>query len=177
MKLKLLKDKAGLTLAEMMVTILIFSFLSAGLLIFTSMMQNMNSRQGVDVKLVNEARRALDKIIWGPRDAAAVRNGIWEAQTITLVSPTDLQYTDTSNVLHEVRLNGLKIESRAGNNAWTTLLDLNGATADSAGDNTLALTFLTPQPNLVEVRLVLGQRVRGRWENASLATKVFIRNL
>lgn len=175
---KILRSQAGLTVAEMMVTVLIFAFLSTGLFIFMHMLERQNTETQVKTKLMNEGRRALDKIVWGTRTgAAAQRYGVWEATAVALVNPSTLQFTDANGQVHTVRQNALKLESQMGVDPWKTLLDLNGNAADDPGSNTLALSFTAPQNDLLELQLVLGQRVRGRWTYVSLDTKVHLRNL
>ncbi len=159
-----------------MITIVIITFMTAGLLVFTTMMQRMQYEFGTSIRLSNEARAAMEKIVWGTRAAGGApdRHGIWEAQAYNVVSPTEFSYTDMLGAVHGIRLNGLKVETRANPlAAWVPVLDLQG---DPTKDS-LALDFTETRPNVVQIRLVLGERVVGRWQYASLSTQVDVRNV
>lgn len=158
-----------------MISVIIITFMTAGLLVFTSMIQKMQYEYGTSIRLSNQARMAMEKIIWGTHVAATPdRHGIWEAQAYDIVSPTQFTYTDMNGAVHGIRLNGLKVETQAAAGLpWVSVLDLKGdATKDS-----LALNFTETRPNVVQIRMVLGERVIGRWQYASLSTQVDVRNV
>lgn len=178
--MKRVQGRAGFTLVEMMWAFSFAMLMTVALLIFVVMFRRLEYEYGTTVKLANQSRIILEKMIWSTRSQAqANREGIWEAQNFTVVSPTQLQYTDINGTVHTLRQNGLKIETRFGNNgAWVTLFDANGAAIDDPGSYATTLNF-QQVPNLndvVQIRLVLGQRVVGRWYYASLSTQIFTRN-
>lgn len=160
-----------------MITIGIVMFMTAGLLMFTTLFKQLQYEYGMTVKLTNDGRILLNKMVWGTRaQAQANREGIWEARTFQIVSPVQLLYTDTSGATHEVRRNGLKVETRLDGGPWMTLYDANGAAVDDPTSYFLSLDFSQLLNDVIQIRMVLGQRMVGRWYYASLATQVFTRN-
>jgi hypothetical protein len=175
---RLFKNSKGFTVSELTISATIFGFMSLSLMFFTHSFNTLRYELQSRSKLTTDAKTAVEQIVWGLKTAGqTARDGIWEARSFNIVSANDLQYTDTAGIVHEVRQSGLKIQYRSNGGAWFTLYDPNGAAADDANKNSTILTFLeTDQTNVVEIRLVLGERNLGRWDHVSASTKVAFRN-
>lgn len=176
--IKQLKNHKGFTIAELTITATIFGFMSMSLMFFTHSFNMMRYELQSRSKLTQDAKTTVEQIVWGLKTAGqTARDGIWEARSFNIVNANDFQYTDTTGVVHEVRQSGLKIQYRKNGGAWSTVYDPNGAVTDDATKNSTSLTFAeTDQLNVVEIRLVLGERNLGRWDHVSTSTKVAFRN-
>lgn len=173
-----LKSSNGFTVAELTIASTIFGFMTASLMFFTFSFNSMRYELQTKSKLTQDAKNTVEQIVWGMKTAGQpVRDGIWEAQDFTIVSATHLQYTDTAGDVHEVRQNGLKIEYQRDGGGWNTLHDPNGALADDANRYSTDLSFTqAAQANVVEIRLILGERNVERWDYVSTSTRVAFRN-
>lgn len=167
-------------LMEVIITTVLSTFLLLTLFASSSMMLNASHEYRRNVKLVNDARVAIDKIVWGTRAAGvANRRGIAEAVTSTVViNPTQIDYQDKDGVSHTYRLNNGNIEYKRANGAYETIYDANGALANNAAVNKTDLKFTQDVANVnyVTIDLILGEQISGRWYYASLSTKVAFRN-
>lgn len=176
-------NKNGMTLTELLVASTFGLWLTAGVFAFGSFFTNAQYEYQSHVELTNDARLILEKMVWGYRDSGqANRRGIAEAVSGTIVSATQFRYTDVSGVQHTIRLTSGTIEYQRGSGgSWTTLLDPNGSAAYDASKYTTSLSFTAPtNPNSVNVRVVVGKRIRNnntnKWFYGSAGTQVFYRN-
>lgn len=171
-------SQSGMTLIEMTAGIGIFFVLCSGMFSFNYQFDKMRYEFQINLQLTNHMRSVIEEIIWGPRpDTTVERRGVWTANALTINSPTQITYTDTSGVAHGIRQNGQNIEYQRGTNPWITVYDANGASADDPSRYSTSLIFSpTAQPTVVQIRLVLGQKMYGRWYYASMSTNVDYRN-
>lgn len=126
------------------------------------------------MELIQQAQTTLDKMVWGYGDP---RKGIYDATSLTFTSPTQLDYDDLDGDSHTIRLDDQAVEYSGSNDDPRTYFDPNGEEYDdNAEDTSTDLTFTQIGTKTVQIDLVLGKRVQGRWLYASLSTKVFCRN-
>ena len=173
-----LRSESGMSLVELMFGVGIFILLIAGLFAFNFQFEQMHYQFQIDGKQTNYVRSVIEQIIWGPRaDTVVERRGVWTANSMTVNSANQISYTDTSGVIHNVRQNGQNIEYRRAGGAWFTLYDPNGVSPDDASRYSTSLTFTqTAQPTVIQIDLVLGQKLFGRWYYASMSTDAAYRN-
>lgn len=149
-----------------------------GTLVFcTYLLDNSREQYSAQVDLTTKARRVVEEMVWGQKQVGiANRRGIAEAVSAT-ISATQIDYMDINNVQHSLRSNNGNIEYRrtAGGN-WVTLLDPNGQAAYDATQYLTNLNFSQTVPNVVDIKLVLGKKFRGRWSYGSISTQVAFRN-
>lgn len=167
-----------MTLVELIFAIAIFFILSIGIFAFNYQFEKMRYEFQTNGKLTNQTRSVMEEIVWGIRpDESVERRGVWTANGLTITSATQIAYTDTSGVTHRLRQNGQNIEYERGTSPWITLYDPNGVLAGDASRYSTSLNFAqTAQPTVIQIQLVLGQKMYGRWYYASLSTNVDYRN-
>ncbi len=168
-----------MTVTELLVALTFSLFLTAAVYSFASFFNNAQYEYQSNVELTNDARQIIEKMVWGHKLAASAnRRGIAEAVTGTIVSPTQFSYSDVNGTTHTLRWNSGNIEYQRGNGqAWSTLLDANGALAYDATKYTTTVNFSQPtNPNSVLVKVIVGKNILGRWYYGSAATQVFYRN-
>ncbi len=167
-----------MTLIELMTVSVISAFLVMGLVGSVLLTNTAHYEYKTQIKLNNDARKAVDRMVWGRRDAgAANRRGISEAVS-AVVNPAQIDYTDINAVVHSFRQNGGNIQYRNGAaGAWQTVFQHDPNAAFDATQQSTNLSFTQNNPNAVQINLVLGQRVQGRWHYASFSTQVAFRNV
>lgn len=179
MTMKNKHSQLGMTLVETMVGVGIFFSMCGGMYAFNYQFDRMRYEFQTNGKQTNSLRSLMEQIVWGNRaDNTVERRGVWTANTLTINSPTQITYTtDASTVTHSVRQNGQNIEYQRNGGAWFTLYDPNGALPDNASQYFTSLTFTqTALPTVIQIRLVLGEKLYGRWYYASMSTNVDYRN-
>ncbi|MCG3177094.1 MAG: hypothetical protein MOGMAGMI_02060 [Candidatus Omnitrophica bacterium] len=174
---KLPTDDRGWTLPEILVVCVLMTILSSAMLLTVSLIQEATYERAATVELTNKARAVVEEMVWGIRTGAGVvdRRGIIEA-TGAVVTPNQIDYDDIDGDTHSIRLNNDRIEYRLNGGAWTALMDASGAAAFDATQYTVTLNFTQPVPNAVQIRLVVGKTVQGRWQYASISTQASFRN-
>lgn len=166
-----------------MVAASISVFILTSVLSFVYFFKQAQYEYQTKVKLTNDARLIIDKLVWGVKQAGvAERRGISEAVRILplpVAGASQLDYFDVDGTQHTIRYNNGNIQYRRGvNGAYITLLDPNGTPGFDPNVNSVNILFLQPASNarLVIVNIILGQTLQGRWYYASLSTQVFLRN-
>ncbi len=166
-----------MTLVEVMHAAVLFIILGLALLLCTSAFSRMSKKFSSDITLTNEARVVLGKMVWGnalPGEGVG-RHGLWAANGVTLVGTTRVNYTDTAGATRTFRLNGQNIEFVDRTGTTRQLYDPNGAAAPDPGTYSTDLAF-SNSGNVVQIDLILGRNVRGKWNYASASTQVALRN-
>lgn len=155
----------------------LMTILSSALFLSVNLLQEAAYERAATVDLTNKARAVVERMIWGVRlDPGTVeRRGIIEAAS-AVVTPTQIDYTDIDGDTHSIRSNNDRIEYRFDNGAWTALMDVGGAQAFDAAQYSTTLRFSQTNPRVVEIRLVVGKTIKGRWQYASVSTQAFLRN-
>ena len=178
MSMKKDRPDSGMTLVELMVGLNIFFILCEGIYAFNYAFDKMRYEFQTNTKMTDRMKSVTEQIIWGARaDSAVERRGVWTANSVTLVSANQISYTDTSGITHQIRQNGQNIEYKRGTAAWIKLYDPNGTLGDDVNQYSTNLTFsATALPTVIRIRLVLGQKIYGRWYYASLSTNAAYRN-
>jgi len=169
----------GMTLTELLVALTFMLFLTATTFSFASFFNRSQYEYQSNTELTNDARQIIEKMVWGHKLSTQTnRRGIAEAVTGTIVSPTQFSYNDINGVTHTLRLNNGTIEYQRGNGqAWTTLLDANGALAYDSTKYTTIINFSpSANANSVLIKVIVGKNILGRWSYGSAATQVFYRN-
>lgn len=154
------------------------SLLMFGIYTYLVTFNSMRTRYSADLDLTNKARATLEKMVWGVAGSAGDdRHGIWEAESLDVVSDTQLNYTDPNGDEHTVRLTNQSIEAETEPGEWTTLYDPNGeGVMDDTDEATTNVTFTAISTTVVQIQLVLAKNINGRWHYASLSTQVHARN-
>ena len=182
MKMRILKhsfsSQRGVTLVEGMIASMLFLLLAASIFSFGYFCQNASYEAQTNVQLTNEARILVEKMAWGLHQAGqANRRGICEAVSVSFPSASQIDYTDINGTVHSVRVNGGNVQYRRGTNgAWQALLKPSGSAAFDAAQYSTSLNFSQTNPRAVQINLVLGRTIRGRWYYASISTQVAFRN-
>ena len=172
-------SQKGMMLTELLVASTFGLLLTAGVFAFTSFVGNARQEYQSNVELTNDARQIIEKLVWGHKLAASAdRQGIAEAVSGTIVSANQFSYRDVNTTVHTIRWNSGNIEyQRGAGQAWTTLLDPNGAAAYDATKYTTNIVFTQPNTaNSVLVKVIVGKSILGRWYYGSASTQVFYRN-
>lgn len=181
--MKICRSNDGIVMAELVTASFISVLLMTSIFSFVSFMSRAKYEYQANVELTNKARLVLEQMVWGTRAGFSDRKGISEAVSINpILDSTQLSYTDVTGIIHSIRRNagGLNVGNieyrRGAAGAWITLMDPNGAAVfDPAKDLTI-LNFSQTNPRAVLIRLVIGRRINGRFQNASLSTQVAFRN-
>lgn len=162
----------------MLVACGLMSLLLMGIYTYLFTFNSMRSRYSTDLEITNEARAVLEKMVWGVAGGAGdERHGIWEAQSLSVVSDTQLDYTDPDGGDHTIRVNNQSIEMETEPGEWTTIYDPNGeGVVDDASEATTSVIFTTISSRIVQIQLVLAKNINGGWHYASLSTQVHARN-
>lgn len=171
------RSQGGHTLAELMVSLVLFIFLTTGVLYFIDGFKTMMRDTQTRMHLLNESRQLLEKMLWGVQPPfEPERHGIWEAQSLTVVNSATLNYRGLDGVNRTLRLSGQNVVYDVPGNAAYVIYDPNGADPDDTTEYDVSLNFSQTIPQTVEIEIVLGQRIVGRWHYASISTQVALRN-
>ena len=135
-----------MTAAELVVAVFISMFLTLGLFSFTTFFNQVQHEYNANIRLTNDARIIMEKMVWGFRAAGQTeRRGIAEASTGTIVSANEFRYLDISGTQHTLRLNGGVVEYQRGSGgAWTELLDINGSEVHDPSKYSTQIRFTQP---------------------------------
>jgi hypothetical protein len=168
-----------MTFLECLAALSISVFILASIFSFVVLFSRLQYEYEINIKLTNDARQVIDKLVWGTRAAGQPqRRGISEASQ-AVVAANQIDYVDAEGVTHTVRSSNGNIEYRRGTTgAFKTLLDPNGTPAFDPSVYSTSLTFsqANGNPRTVAINLIMGKRLQGRWYYASLSTTVFFRN-
>ena len=162
----------GLALPELMVAVGIFSLFAIAFYSLSNFVGRAKADNMVHTRLMNDARRAMDKIVWGV-GVGGERDGLAEASTYT-INPDGLDYVLQDGLIRRIEVDGaaeeIDFSRQGGGDAVIYAPPANGQTFSTE------LTFTQLLPRVVEVELVLGHRYAGRWYYATLATQISLRN-
>lgn len=156
---------------ELIVAIGVFSLFS---LLFYSVMNftdRVKSDEMIHNRLMNDARHAMDKIVWGVGLNGA-RDGISDA-TNYLIHADSLDFFLTDGIQRTIELDAAADTitfARQGDEAVIYAPPNNG------NEFSTELSFTQLLPQVIQIELILGQRNAGRWYYATLSTEVALRN-
>ncbi len=168
-----------MTAAELVIAVFVSLFLTLGLFSFSSFFNQVQHEYNANIRLTNDARIVMEQLVWGYRAAGqTTRHGIAEATSGTIVNANEFRYTDVSAIQHTIRLNNGRVEYQRGvSAAWTTLLDVNGSEAQDATKYSTQVVFSQPvNANSVNLQVVVGKNILGKWHYGSASTQVYFRN-
>ncbi len=177
--MKILRNRSGMTLLEMMFAVLLTSMIFAALWGVTIFMERLRAQDEIRMGITNEVRQTMERMQWGFKpqdDPNAQRDGIREAASFVVQdNGARLSFTGSDGTTRQIRLNGTVIEYTEPGLAqgWETLY-----APDPGDDAVTTLTFSNSNnaADVVVIELVIGKRVRERWFYASLQSKVLARN-
>ncbi len=163
-----------MTFIELQLAVLFMAFLSATVIMYMASFQQMRNEHQANLKLSMNAENIVTKMIWGSQGSKGI--GIRSANSLQLISATQVRYTDTNGNTHEIRLNGQNIEYRLNGNVWIAIYDPNGSKNADPTTYSTNLTFTQTAPTALQIQLVVGQKTQRKWNYASLSTQVAYRN-
>jgi hypothetical protein len=171
-----MKREGGYSVAEVMVAVAIFSFLSLTFHSVSSFAVRMKTEDRIQNELLNDARILMEKVIWGMGvPGEDERSGFAEAVTWD-VNGNTVQYTLPDGVQRRIVQSQDELTYHSQGVQYD-LYDPNGAAPPEPQKYDTQLTFVQVLPNVVEVQIVLGRNHAGRWYHATLASQVALRNV
>lgn len=179
-----LRGSRGFVLAEIIIALAIFLLLSAAVVSVFLTSLRMWREGSAQVALQRKLAAAMQRIVQGERGRAEERqHGLREARGITVVDTQTIEFTsDVDNTTRRFYLNGNEIlydpDANSSIEQEETIYDPSRSEDPLVTSNYRSDLQFTQLPDgTIEIRLVGEERVRGRWINAALVTKVTPRNV
>jgi hypothetical protein len=159
-----------------MVAFVLAGLLTTGLAYVVHMFSNMKFEIQSEINLTNNARLIIDRMVWGVTDADDDRRGIWQARDFEIIDENELNFTDVDGDACILQVNGLQVEYIENDEDPVMLYDptQNGALPIEQFSTDVIFTQTTP--NVIQIQIVLGERVQDRWFFGSVSTHVAVRN-
>ena len=169
----------GFSIVELMVTATLLVLVIGGSLRIFAMSQTAWSEGNARMNLQRRASIAVEQMVKGTRGAGEARwHGIREANVFALPNGNRIDYSSPfDTITRSFYLNGTGVvydpDITVLNNE-EVIYDL--APGGNPADYTTQLTFTQVNARLVQIALVVSQRVRDKWIRASYETNVDVRN-
>ena len=169
----------GFSLVELMVMSTLLVLVIGGSLRVYVMAQTALAEGNARMNLQRRASVAVEHMVKGTRGVGEARwNGIREANVFTLPNGNRIDYSNPFDAItRSFYLNGTGVvydpDITVDDNE-EVIYDL--APGGNPADYTTQLTFTQVNVRLVQIALVVSQRVRDKWIRASYETNVDVRN-
>ncbi|MBN1919466.1 MAG: type II secretion system protein [Verrucomicrobia bacterium] len=173
----------GFTLPEVIIALALFLILSATIVSFYLMSLRTWSEGSAEVAIQRKLAVAMQRIVQGERGALEERqHGLREAKQISIIDPQTIEFTSgVDDTTRRIYLDGNEIiyDSDASTPDSEVQAIYDPSRSEAASDTSQHRTniqFAQRADGTIEVRLIGEKRVRDRWMNATLLTRVLPRN-
>lgn len=171
-------SERGLTLVEVMVSVFIFSLLMGSVFSVSAVLQRLAHEYQTNVALAADARMLMEKMVLNANDPdEPQRHGLREARGFAILSPSEIEFEDKGGQMRRLRSNGHNMELKRGGGPWKKLHVRKGKKSEGEDHlHSTSIEFTQIQPDVIEIKLVVGKKIIERWFYVPMVTKVQARN-